>query len=57
MENQTEKRVKRLRTDNELEYCSNEFNQFCIKKGIARHKIVRHTPKQNRLTERMNIVV
>ncbi|KAH9769620.1 hypothetical protein KPL71_012083 [Citrus sinensis] len=54
MENQTERRVKRLRTDNGLEYCSNEFNQFCIKKGIARHKTVRHTPQQNGLAERMN---
>ena len=30
MENQTERRVKRLRTNNGLEYCSNEFNQFYI---------------------------
>ena len=54
MENQIERRVKRLRTGNVLEYCSKEFNQFCIKKGIARHKTVRHTPQQNGLAERMN---
>ncbi|KAH9680700.1 hypothetical protein KPL71_026653 [Citrus sinensis] len=57
MENQTERRVKRLRTDNGLEYCLNEFNQFCIKKGIARHKTVRHTPQQNGLAERMNMTL
>ena len=54
IENQTERRVKRLRTDNGLEYCCNDFEQFCIKKGIARHKTVRHTPQQNGLAERMN---
>ncbi|KAH9781363.1 Integrase catalytic domain-containing protein [Citrus sinensis] len=54
IENQTERRVKRLRTDNGLEYCCNDFEQFCIKKGIARHKTVRHTPQQNGLAEKMN---
>ncbi|KAH9743695.1 hypothetical protein KPL70_003390 [Citrus sinensis] len=54
IENQTERRVKRLKTDNGLEYCCNDFEQFCIKKGIARHKTVRHTPQQNGLAERMN---
>ena len=49
--------MKRLRTDNGLEYCLNEFNQFCIKKGIARHKTVRHTPQQNGLAERMNMTL
>ncbi|KAH9780178.1 hypothetical protein KPL71_007988 [Citrus sinensis] len=38
IENQIERRVKRLRTDNGLEYCYNDFDQLCIKKGIARHK-------------------
>ena len=54
MENQTGRKVKRLRTDNGLEYCSNEFNEFCKRLGIARHKTVRHTPQQNGLAERMN---
>ncbi|KAH9679839.1 hypothetical protein KPL71_026297 [Citrus sinensis] len=54
IENQTERRVKRLRIDNGLEYCCNDFEQLCIKKGIARHKTVRHTPQQNGLVEMMN---
>ncbi|KAH9669834.1 Integrase catalytic domain-containing protein [Citrus sinensis] len=54
IENQTERRVKRLRIDNGLEYCCNDFDKLCIKKGIARHKTVRHTPQQNGLAERMN---
>lgn len=44
MENQTERKVKRLRIDNGLEYCSSEFNDFYIKRGIARHRTVRQTP-------------
>ena len=54
VENQTGKKIKRLRTDNGLEYCSNEFDKFCKSKGIARHNIVRHTPQQNGLAERIN---
>ncbi|KAH9704361.1 Integrase catalytic domain-containing protein [Citrus sinensis] len=54
MENQRRKKVKRLKTDNGLEYCSNEFDEFCKRLGIARHKTVRHTPQQNGLAERLN---
>lgn len=46
--------MKRLRTDNGLEFCSNDFEEFCKKHGIVRHKTVRHTPQQNGITERMN---
>jgi len=38
VEKQTEKKVKRLRTDNGLEFCNNEFNEFCANEGIARHR-------------------
>ncbi|KAH9769617.1 hypothetical protein KPL71_012080 [Citrus sinensis] len=54
MENQTEKRLKRLRTDNGLEYCNKDFENFCKSKGIARHRTVRNTPQQNGLAERIN---
>ena len=54
MENQTERRLKRLRTDNGLEYCNKDFENFCKSKGIARHRTVRNTPQQNGLAERMN---
>ena len=36
MENQIGKKVKRLRTDNGLELCCSEFNEFCKTEGIAR---------------------
>ena len=54
IENQTDRKVKRLRTDNGLEYYSKEFDEICKEKGIARHKTIRHTPQQNGLAERMN---
>jgi hypothetical protein len=36
VENQTEKRIKVLRTDNGGELCRNEFKEFCKKCGIER---------------------
>nr|GEY30649.1 putative polyprotein [Tanacetum cinerariifolium] len=46
--------VKKLRTDNGLEFCNREFKQLCIESGIARHLTVAGTPQQNGLAERMN---
>ncbi|KAJ4720887.1 Retrovirus-related Pol polyprotein from transposon TNT 1-94 [Melia azedarach] len=54
VENQTGKKIKRLRTDNGLEFCWSEFDEFCKNEGIARHHTVRDTPQQNGVTERMN---
>ncbi|GJX02707.1 retrotransposon protein, putative, ty1-copia subclass [Tanacetum coccineum] len=44
VENQTGRTVKKLRTDNGLECCNREFEQLCIKSGIARHLIVSGMP-------------
>lgn len=49
MKNQTDRKIKRLRTNNDLEYCSNEFDEFCKMKGIARRMTMRRT-----LVEMMN---
>ncbi|KAH9679155.1 hypothetical protein KPL71_026007 [Citrus sinensis] len=54
VETQTNRKVKRLRTDNGLEFCNKDFDDFCTKHGMVRHKTVRHTPQQNGLAERMN---
>lgn len=54
VENQSEKKVKKLRTDNGLEFCSGWFNKFCKDHGIARHLTVPGTPQQNGTVERMN---
>ncbi|KAH9803501.1 hypothetical protein KPL71_001790 [Citrus sinensis] len=54
VENQTNMKVKVLRTDNGLEYCNKLFEDYCEKNGILRHKTVTYTPQQNGLAERMN---
>ena len=54
IEKQTGKNIKRLRTNNGLEFCSSEFNEFCKNEGIVKHRTIRHTPQQNRVAERMN---
>ncbi|GKA96535.1 retrotransposon protein, putative, ty1-copia subclass [Tanacetum coccineum] len=54
VENQTGRTVKKLRTDNGLEFCNREFEQLCIESGIARHLTVVGTPQQNGLAKRMN---
>ncbi|GJV45101.1 retrotransposon protein, putative, ty1-copia subclass [Tanacetum coccineum] len=54
VENQTGRTVKKLRTDNGLEFCNREFKQLCIESKIARHLTVAGTPQQNGLAERMN---
>ncbi|GJV06418.1 retrovirus-related pol polyprotein from transposon TNT 1-94 [Tanacetum coccineum] len=54
VENQTGRTVKKLRTDNGLEFCNREFEQLCIESGIARHLTVVGMPQQNRVAERMN---
>ncbi|KAH9647611.1 hypothetical protein KPL70_025255 [Citrus sinensis] len=57
VKNQCGKKVKKLRTDNGLEFCNQRFDSFCAKEGIARHKTVRLTPQQNKLAERMNMTL
>ena len=54
IENQTGTKLKVLRTDNGLEFVSEQFNEFCRNKGIKRHRTVAYTPQQNGLAERMN---
>ncbi|KAG8481838.1 hypothetical protein CXB51_027155 [Gossypium anomalum] len=54
IEKQTGKQIKYLRTDNGLEFYSDEFNRLCKSEGIMRHLTVRHTPQQNSVAERMN---
>ncbi|GJY27777.1 retrotransposon protein, putative, ty1-copia subclass [Tanacetum coccineum] len=40
VENQTGRTVKKLRTDNGLEFYNREFKQLCVESGIARHLTV-----------------
>jgi len=54
VENQTGRRVKRLRTDNGLEFCNTEFDKFCEEHGISRKHTCAYTPQQNGVAERVN---
>ena len=54
IEKKTSKQIKRLRTDNGLEFCSKEFNNLCKAEGTVRHLTVPGTPQQNGVAERMN---
>jgi len=47
-------KLKGLRTDDGLEFVSEQFNEFCRLKGIKRHITVPRTPQQNGFAERMN---
>ena len=53
-ENQTGKRVKRIRDDNGGEYFSKEFDEFCKENGVFREPTIPYTPQQNGVAERMN---
>nr|GEX09667.1 hypothetical protein [Tanacetum cinerariifolium] len=48
------KKIKKLRTDNGLEFCGESFNALCQKYGIVRHHKLVRTPQQNGVAERMN---
>lgn len=54
VEVQSERRVKRLRTDNGLEFCNRRFDSFCKEEGIVHHKTCTYTPQQNGIGERLN---
>jgi hypothetical protein len=57
VENQIEKRIKVLRTDNGGEFCGKEFDQFCNKCGISRQNTTPYTPQQNGVAKRMNRIL
>ena len=54
IENQTEKKIKILRTDNGTKYESNEFYDFCKEAGIKRKTTTPYTPEYNGVAERKN---
>ena len=47
VENQTEKKIKVLRTDNGGEFCKKEFEELCKKCGITRQNTNSYTPQKN----------
>ena len=45
IENQTKRKIKKLRTNNGLEFYETEFNEFCTTQGIIRHKTLVGKPQ------------
>ena len=54
VENETDLKVKCLKSDNGGEYISKEFVDYCANQGIKMIKTVPGTPQQNGVAERMN---
>jgi len=54
VENQTGRKIKKLRNNNGLEFYKKEFNEFCVTQGITRHKILVRKPQQNGVIECIN---
>lgn len=54
VENETNLKVKRLKSDNDGEYTSKMFVDYCAKEGIKMIKTIPGTPQQNGVAERMN---
>ena len=54
VENQTDRKLKCLRSDNGGEFKSDEFITFFREHGIRREYTAPHSPEQNGIAERMN---
>jgi len=54
IEKQIGKKIKRLRTNNRLEFCGGEFNEFCKVESIMSHYKIVNTTKQKGIAESMN---
>ncbi|KAL3514435.1 hypothetical protein ACH5RR_027152 [Cinchona calisaya] len=54
VENRSGCKIKILRSDNEKEYISTEFNLFCEEAGIEHQLTTLYTPEQNKVSEIRN---
>ncbi|GJT75083.1 putative ribonuclease H-like domain-containing protein [Tanacetum coccineum] len=54
IENQVDKKVKVIRSDNGTEFKNKVLDEFCREKGIRREYSVARTPQQNGVAERRN---
>ena len=54
VENQLERKIKRVRSDRGGEYLSNEFNLFCEEHGIIHERTPPYSPESNGVAERKN---
>ena len=51
------KKIKALRSNNDGEYVSQEFKDFCAAEGIKRELMSPHDPQQNGVAKRKNITI
>ena len=54
VENQLERKIKRLRSDRGGEYFSNVFDEFCVEHGIVHERTPPFSPQSNGIAERKN---
>jgi len=54
VENESNKKIKALRTDNGREFIKKKFNAYLSKHGIQHQKTVPYTPQQNGVAKRKN---
>jgi len=54
VENQLEKKNKRVRSDRGGEYFSNDFDLFCVEDGIIDEWTPQYSPQSNGVAERKN---
>lgn len=54
VERMTGKKLKIIRTDQGLEFCSNKFEKYLIDQGIKIERTSTYTPQQNGVAERFN---
>jgi hypothetical protein len=54
VENQLERKIKRLRSDQGGEYFSSEFSEFCVEHGIIYERTPSYLPQSNGITKRKN---
>jgi transposase InsO family protein len=54
VENQLERKIKRLRSDRGGEYFSSDFSKFCVEHEIIHETTPPYLPQSNRITERKN---
>ena len=54
VENELDRKIKTIRSDNGGEYTSNAFENFLIDNGIKHEKTIPYTPQQNGVAERAN---
>jgi len=57
VENESDHKIKCLRSDRGGEFTSNEFFDFCEEHGIRREFSTARTPQQNGVAERMNRII